>query len=117
MPKERKKTEEFEKNRSLASSKGKNSPEASYTKGLIVAFALRRISIEASAEPNGTHEHWAPSMTGCRGRRRRSRPTHSLSPTVLAHPVVGEEGLARRCSWSEKNGQPPPFSLSPTLVP
>ncbi|KAF4348424.1 hypothetical protein F8388_015735 [Cannabis sativa] len=51
-----KETEEFEKNRSLASSKGKNSPEASYTKGLIVAFALKRISAEGSAEPNGTHE-------------------------------------------------------------
>ncbi|XP_062097085.1 la protein 1 [Humulus lupulus] len=62
-----KEMEDFGRNRSLTSSKGKNSSntEASYPKGLIVAFALKRNSAEGSAEHNGTDEPANDSTNAC----------------------------------------------------
>ncbi|XP_024023853.1 la protein 1 [Morus notabilis] len=53
-----KEAEEFENSCPLTSSKGKNSSntEANYPKGLIVAFAVKRMSGEGSEKQNGTHE-------------------------------------------------------------
>ncbi|PON76512.1 Lupus La protein [Parasponia andersonii] len=63
-----KETEEFENSRPLTSSKGRNSSnsEANYPKGLIVAFALKRISGDASAEQNGTNGPANDGTNACR---------------------------------------------------
>ncbi|CDP16159.1 unnamed protein product [Coffea canephora] len=61
---ERAKQEEEAKSRSHSASKLKNNPNAEedYPRGLIVAFKLKKISVEGATEQNGNHESAADDV-------------------------------------------------------